>query len=64
MITVDTHYGLRTDDDALICISTHGVRVAAPETAARLQRGDPVDPSEYYFRIVARWRPAPPATSG
>jgi uncharacterized protein DUF3237 len=53
MITVDTHYGLRTDDGALLYISTHGVRVASPETAARLQRGDTVDPSEYYFRIHA-----------
>ncbi|MBV9326795.1 MAG: DUF3237 domain-containing protein [Chloroflexi bacterium] len=53
MITVDTHYGLQTDDGALIYISTRGVRVASPETAVRLQRGDPVDSSEYYFRIVA-----------
>lgn len=53
MITVDTHYGLRTEDGALIYISTHGVRVATPETAGRLQRGDPVDPTEYYFRIFA-----------
>ena len=53
MITIDTHYGLRTDDGGLIYISTHGVRVASAETAARLQRGDPVAPTEYYFRIVA-----------
>lgn len=38
MVTVDTHYGLRTDDEALIYISTHGVRVATPH---------------YYFRIFA-----------
>ena len=46
-------YALRADDGALIYISTHGVRVASPETAARLVRGAAVDPSEYYFRIHA-----------
>jgi len=53
MITIDTRYALRTDDDALIYISTRGVRVAPPDVAARLSRGDPVAPSEYYFRVVA-----------
>jgi len=53
MITVDTHYGLRTDDGALIYISTRGVRVASPDVAARLSRGDPVAPTDYYFRVVA-----------
>jgi hypothetical protein len=63
MITVDTHYGLRTDDGALVYISTHGVRVASPEVAARILRGDAVDPGEYYFRIAATLETGAPAYS-
>ncbi len=53
MITVDTRYALRTDNGALIYIATKGVRTAAPDVAQRMMRGDPVDPSEYYFRVTA-----------
>lgn len=61
MITVDTHYGLRTDDGALIYISTRGVRVASPEVAARISSGEAVRPSDYYFRIVARLETGAPS---
>ncbi|MBV9170205.1 MAG: DUF3237 domain-containing protein [Chloroflexi bacterium] len=52
-ITIDTRYALRTHDDALIYIGTRGVRTGPPETLARLARGETVDPTDYYFRVVA-----------
>jgi hypothetical protein len=42
---------LQTDDGALIAMTYRGLRVAAADVADRLQRGENVDPSEYYFRI-------------
>jgi hypothetical protein len=52
-ITVDTRYALRTHDGVLIYIATRGVRAGPPDVLARLGRGESVDPSEYYFRVVA-----------
>jgi hypothetical protein len=52
-ITVDTRYALETHDGALIYIATRGVRTGPPETLARLARGESVDATEYYFRVVA-----------
>lgn len=42
---------LQTDDGALIAMTYRGLRVASPEVGDRLQRGETVDPSEYYFRV-------------
>jgi uncharacterized protein DUF3237 len=61
MITIDTRYAIRTHDDALIYIATRGVRSGEPETLARLGRGEPVDPSEYYFRVWAQFETGAPA---
>jgi len=52
-ISIDTRYALRTHDGVLIYIRTQGVRVASEAVAGRMLRGDPVDPTEYYFRLVA-----------
>lgn len=45
-------YLLRTDDDVLIQVRNHGLRVGPPEVMRRLAAGEPVDPSEYYFRAA------------
>ena len=45
---------LQTDDGALIEVRSTGIRVAAPEVVARITAGEPVDPSEYYFRTHIR----------
>jgi hypothetical protein len=49
----DIRETLRTDDGQLIYMTALGIFHAAPETFQRLSRGDPVDPSEYYFRRTA-----------
>ena len=42
---------LETDDGALIAVTYRGLRYTTPEVADRMQRGEAVDPSEYYFRV-------------
>jgi len=52
---LEAHYQFRTDDGALIYIKNVGIRVASPEVAAKMARGETVDPSEYYFRAVPKF---------
>jgi hypothetical protein len=54
MASIDTRYTLQTHDDALIYISTRGVRHGPPEVLERLSRGEAVDPREYYFHITVQ----------
>ncbi len=49
-VQLDVRLTLKTDDDALIYMQYRGIRHASPAVAARLARGDRVDPAEYYFR--------------
>jgi len=51
--SLDARYTIETDDGALIYVVNRGVRHGPPEVLARLNRGEPVDPSAYYFRSVA-----------
>jgi hypothetical protein len=48
---LDARYQIKTDDGAVVEVSTPGVRVADPAVVARLAKGEDVDPSLYYFRV-------------
>jgi hypothetical protein len=50
-VLLDCRLVLETSDGALIAMTYAGIRAGAPEVLARLTKGDPVDPTEYYFRI-------------
>lgn len=52
---LEAHYQFKTDDGVLIYIQNVGVRVATPETAGRIARGEQVDPTQYYFRAVPKF---------
>jgi hypothetical protein len=52
---VEAHYDLRTDDSTIIYIKNVGLRVATPEVAARIAKGEKVSPTEYYFRAVPKF---------
>lgn len=52
---IDTRYTLRTKDDALVHLTTTGLRHGPAEVLARVARGEDVDPAEYYFRLVLRF---------
>jgi len=49
---IDVRGTLRTDDGHLIYTYYHGIINASPEVLVRVQRGETVDPSEYYFRTA------------
>jgi hypothetical protein len=53
--TVDVRLVLRTHDGALVEMSYRGLRHGPKEVMEKLDRGDAVDPSSYYFRISARF---------
>jgi hypothetical protein len=61
ILELSAHYALRTHAGALIEVLSEGVRVAKPEIAARIVRGECVAPTEYYFRTHMRFRTADPA---
>jgi hypothetical protein len=59
-LEIDAHYTLLTDGGEAIEVVSQGLRRASEDVTARLSRGDPVDPDEYYFRTLVRLAsPAP-----
>ncbi len=48
---LDVRLNLETDDRALICMTYKGVRHGPGEVIVRLEKGEVVDPTSYYFRI-------------
>ncbi|RZF24903.1 DUF3237 domain-containing protein [Paraburkholderia sp. UYCP14C] len=50
--TLDVRLLLKTDDDVTIAMSYRGVRHGPAELIQRLERGQVIDPSSYYFRIA------------
>ncbi|HEX7928268.1 MAG TPA: DUF3237 domain-containing protein, partial [bacterium] len=59
-LDIEARYTLQADDGALIQVRSSGLRHGAPEVLARVVRGDPVDPGEYYFRTLMRFETAAP----
>src|SRR5665213_3259418 len=49
--TLDVRIVLRTDDDALIGMTYGGLRHGPADVLKRLDSGEVVDPSSYYFRV-------------
>ena len=49
---LDVRLTLKTDDGALIGMTYRGVRHGPAAVIDRLNRGETVDPSEYYFRTA------------
>lgn len=52
VLQLDVRVTLETDDGALIYMSYRGLRHGSPEAMERMNRGEPVDPSEVYFRTA------------
>ena len=52
VFVLDGRLTLRTDDGQLIYLSFSGLFDAPPEVLQRMQKGEAVDPSEYYFRTT------------
>ena len=60
-ITLDVRLVLRTTDGALIGMTYRGLRHGPPDVLERLDRGEPVDPASYYFRIAPMFETSAPA---
>ena len=52
---LEAHYQFKTDDAVIIYIKNTGVRVATPEIADKIARGEKVESSQYYFRAVPKF---------
>ncbi len=51
----NARYLIEADDGTLIQIRNTGIRHGPREVLERLQRYEPVDPSEYYMRVTPRF---------
>jgi hypothetical protein len=60
-LLLDVRLTLETDDGARILMMYRGLRHGPAEVLARLGRGDPVDPAEYYFRRAPHFETGAPA---
>src|SRR5271163_471832 len=49
--TLDVRVVLKTHDDALIAMTYRGLRHGPADVIERVERGEVVDPTAYYFRI-------------
>ena len=57
---LDSRYTLETEAGALIYVQNRGIRHAAPEVMTRLLAGEPVDPSEVYFKTMPTFETSAP----
>jgi hypothetical protein len=61
VLELDLRVTLETDDGALISMRSFGLRHGPPDVIAAIGRGEPVDPTKYYFRTTPRFQTAAPA---
>ncbi|MBC8058366.1 MAG: DUF3237 domain-containing protein [Rhizobiales bacterium] len=61
MARLEARYVLETDAGDRIYVQNDAVRTAAPEVMARLIRGEPVEPSDVYFRCAPRFEASAPS---
>jgi len=57
---IDVRMPIKSDDGAMILMRYTGLRHGPPEVLARLGRGEPVDPKDYFLRILLRFETAAP----
>lgn len=55
VLTLDVRLTVETSDNAFIYVTYQGLRHGPDEVMNRLNNGEAVDPSEYYFRITPRF---------
>ncbi len=59
-VTLDARIVLKTVDGALIGVPYRGIRRGPPEIMERLEKGEDVDPADYYFRVALSFETAAP----
>lgn len=58
---LQAHYVLETDAGDLLYVRNQAIRQAPAEVTAKLIRGEPVDPSQVYFRCLPAFETASPS---
>ncbi|HWP19320.1 MAG TPA: DUF3237 domain-containing protein [Burkholderiaceae bacterium] len=61
VLEIAAHYAVRLEDGSLVEVRSDGLRHGPPAVMARLARGEPVDPHEYFFRTLMRFATGAPA---
>jgi hypothetical protein len=59
-IKLDVRLLLKTNDDALIVMTYTCLRTGPPGIIEKLDKGEPVDPGSYYFRMIPIFETAAP----
>jgi Protein of unknown function (DUF3237) len=59
-VEIDTRYSARTPAGEYVHFRTSGVRSGPPGILEALLRGEPVDPSGYYFRVAVHLETSAP----
>jgi Protein of unknown function (DUF3237) len=59
VMAFDARYLIRAADGTLIQVFNRGYAHAAPGVQSRLERGEPVDPADNYFRLTPSFETAP-----
>lgn len=54
-LEIEAHYIVATTDGTRIEVQSRGLRHGPPDVMARLARGEPVAPHEYFFRTALRF---------
>lgn len=57
---MDVRLTLKAASGAIVYMHYTGVRTGTPEVLKRLNAGEPVEPSEYYFRVAVRFETGAP----
>jgi Protein of unknown function (DUF3237) len=60
VLELDLRITLQTEDNALIYLTSFGLRHGPPDVIAALGRGETVDPANYYFRTTPRFETGAP----
>ena len=60
-VELEAHYQLELTTGGRIEVVSRGVRAASAVVLERIERGEEVDPGEYYFRTAMRMHTAVPA---
>lgn len=55
LTSIEARYFIKAADGTMIEVTNPGVRTASPEVIDKLAKGEPVDPSSYYFRTTPRF---------
>jgi hypothetical protein len=63
-VEIDTRYSARTQDGEHVHFRTSGIRSGPPQILQALLRGEPVDPSRYYFRVAVYLETSAPRLAG